>query len=216
MIEVVDLDKLYEGIIVQYKKNKESHYSTLGKIYVSTLVGTECDKQVRYVFDDASRDENAYIWPGLEAEIGILIHDKIQDTFLAMGGLAEIEKKIYLEVEGVRLGMKVDGIFHNGNVLEMKTLGPKEYSIRSPRDKDQEQANLYLGILEAPKSIISYFKRDNGQHIKSFSCDFDQEMYDRTVQRICNIVNNKELTHNKNSCRFCPFTKVCIQEGRPW
>lgn len=223
MIEV-DLDLLYDELLKDYQKKRNAPrprkdgtlYTSKGKIYISTLVSSECDKQLRLMFEDAPKDPEEDPWPGLENEIGTLIHDKIQQAFIERKGLAEIEKKISIEIEGIRLNMKVDGVFHNGNVLEIKTMGSKDYGMKKPREKDVLQANFYLGILEVKTAIITYLKRENGRHIKSFQFEFDRDKYKLLLGRICNIIKDRGLRHNKRACRFCSYTKECIKRGRPW
>lgn len=226
MIEI-DLNVLFDEVLKHYQRERSKpridpatgqprKWSTKGKIYISTLLATDCDKQLRWIFDGAETDPIVDEWPGLENEIGTLVHDLIQKSLLQMGGVASIEHKISIEVEGVKINMKTDGLFANGNVLEMKTLGPKDYDLKMPREKDVMQANFYLGILSKPKAIVSYFKRDNGKHIKSFQIDFDREKYKKVITRIVNIIRDKNLRFSKRSCRFCKYTKHCKEKGRPW
>ena len=217
-ITEIDLDPLYEGLILDYRKSKnKSQWSTKGKIWISTLVSTDCDRKLRFIFDDAPKDQNEDDWPGLESEIGILIHDIIQKSFVEKKGLDKIEKKIFIVIEGVKINMKVDGVFKNGNLLEIKTLGSKDYDLKQPREKDVLQANFYLGITKANSVIITYLKRENGQHIKSFQITFDRERYKKVIMRICNIIKDRNLRVDKRSCRFCQFTKICKEKGyRTW
>lgn len=217
-IHEIDLSTLYDELLSDHQRQRNGNqWSTKDKIYVSTLTSSQCDRQLRFIFDDEQKDDPLPVWPGLENEIGTLIHNKIQEAFARKNGLQEIEKKISITIENVKINMKVDGVFKNENLLEIKTLGSKEYDINQPRDKDIMQLNFYLGITGANSGIITYLKRDSGRHIKSFKIIFDRERYKKILYRICKIISNKNLRTHRNSCKFCQFTKVCKEKGyRTW
>lgn len=188
-------------------------FSTKGKIYISTLCSTPCDKQMRYMFDGVEQDEDYKPWPGMEALIGDLIHDEWQKILVYAGVIKRAELPLITRIKDVDIHMSADGLDWTDSTEEYKTIGSKDYGLRAPMRKHVEQFNFYIGIRNIPAGVIRYFKRENGQHLKSFDVAFDPVLFECTKARIERILDNK-LTYSFQSCNFCQYRKRCEEERR--
>jgi len=207
-----DYDKLYKGLAIARKRDRDESFKSVGKIFPSSA-GTNCEQKLRYSFDGTDKKMD-FVWHGCENRIGDAIHEWIQRNFIYQyGDKVEIEKWVEIEVEGVKIRGKVDIVLAKKKVIEIKTV--KDKPIRKPDLTHVKQVQLYLGILGLKKAVISYFKRENGLHLNSFEIDFDQVMYDRILDKFAKVIQNRQLRTDTRECRFCPYSWTCSSYVRP-
>jgi len=205
----VDLGKVYSQVRINAQKKKPP-YSTKGKVYASSL-GCKCEWKLRFTYLDCPIDEDRFIWDGYEADIGTAIHDFIQKDALGEGILTEAETWQRLKVGSVVINCKIDGLFIDGRLKEYKTIGEKDKLLvqKAPKREHVIQANVYLGAKKLDHALITYVCRERGKHVVTWEIDFDQHLYNQTLDKVKRVSTNKDLVKDKSECRFCVYKNTC-------
>jgi CRISPR/Cas system-associated exonuclease Cas4 (RecB family) len=209
MKKIDKMGQIYSKIRLNTIKKKPP-YNSKGKIYASKL-GTSCDWQLRFQFIGEPEDLNKFIWDGYEADIGNFIHDVIQKEAASEGMLHSAETWDSLTVDGTKINFRIDGIFVDGRLVEYKTIKDNDATDleRKPKQEHVVQANFYLGVKKIDCVLLSYFKRSNGKHVVTWEIDFDQELYNRTIDKIKRIISGTDLVKDNSDCNFCVYKDAC-------
>ena len=198
--------------VKKYKKRDAANWGSKGKLYISVVAKTGCDRQLRFMFDGISKDADFFVWDGLENDIGIKIHDTLQKIFLIEGELKEVEVPIVFEVdEKFKMRMKIDGLTKDGDIWELKTIGVKDKGLTEPMSDHVVQLNFYLGVLGKEIGYLDYVLRDNGKLLQQFTVQYDPQLFESTVAKILNIlmVDLSDLVKDKSDCNFCQYKSEC-------
>lgn len=154
---------------------------------------------------------------------GTVVHELIQEALDKVGMLVEAEQRIDVEIEGVKVAGKIDGVLDmDGNIkiLEIKTCG----SLPSkPKPEHMHQALVYSLLSDIGTVIIAYMSRkiaswDGKLEIIEFEYDVNSMQRDMVAELLAYSIvgfNSAKLppipTHIKSErdCGFCPFAKIC-------
>ena len=195
-----------------YKKKLAEKFVSTGKIYISVLSKLGCERQLKFMFNGTDKDKDFFVWDGLENDIGNAIHTTLQKIFMETGELTAVEIPIKFPIdETLTLSMRIDGELPDGSLWELKTLGPKDYSISEPRIDHITQLNFYMGVTNQQFGELDYVKRDNGKLLKQFKIEFNQQLFEDTISKVLNVlmIEAKDLKKNKDDCNFCQHKQEC-------
>jgi len=206
-------DKLYQHVAREFNKKSLSWRST-GRIFPSSA-GTNCELKLKYDFLGTDRKSN-FIWYGCEYKIGNSIHEWIQNNFKEkFGKRVKIEKRMSYYVEGIWIHGKYDILLDDIYLIEIKTV--KESEVAKNHKKNIRQVQWYMGVLKLNTAYISYFNRENGVHLRTFKIDFDQEVFNHTVNKFARIINNaKDLRSDTRECKYCYYSWKCPDYKKQW
>lgn len=163
-------------------------------------------------------------------EDGKAIHEMVQqhfDRYLTLvrpGWVFQFELKLTPEnnkrAAALNIRCSVDA-YASTNELERRVLEIKQTStnamatLRKPKPTHQEQLNTYLYLLDATDGEFLYFDRSDLANVKSFDFRFDQDMWDRTEEKIHRVLDAAmegrlpPTDVDRFWCRDCPYTHRC-------
>lgn len=198
---------LYKAIAIKTKKLADAKFNSTGKLFPSSS-GVNCELFLRYNFTGAEKNID-FVWHGIENKIGDAIHAQIQKSFKEhLGDKVEIEKYITIVIEGLKINGKVDMILDGDKIIEIKTVKANEG--KEPAPEHIAQVQWYMGVLGLKKAVISYFNRENGIHIQSFTIEYDERAFEKIKEKFARVIRgDKNLRSDNRECKYCPYKKIC-------
>ena len=153
-------------------------------------------------------------------EIGTYVHVLFQNL-CERAGILEAREVSVIDHKRCIIG-HADGILKikgHRHLLEIKSCNLNTYSkLRQPKPEHEEQAMIYMKLLNLDSAFIVYFHKDTSQ-IKEFRIKLNESLWKNRVEpRILNFQENMrkhklpkregELP-SKFPCTYCEFSRIC-------
>lgn len=122
---------------------------------------------------------------------GTMVHREYQKRLLSVGALVDIERWVSLEGYPMVVGGAVDGVIHDGSVLEIKTAGPRVWqdimAANAPKYEHILQAHLYMMCMGVDKASILYDQRSYKVEFREFRIN-REDQYELPLLMMLNTI----------------------------
>jgi|GEM_PF-6517017 len=182
------------------------------RVYASEI--SACDRRITFGLLGCAPDVNrpdtpsALIGEAIHAHLEALLHE-------AFPGRVDTEVRV---VNGVISG-RIDALLLDDDdtltVIDIKTVGAKEWASRSKIDDYVDQISVYAALIDAQRGVILLVNRDTGEMEEiAFRIDRNRaEALLAKARRLQELAREGKIAEavawGTDECRYCPFRKRC-------
>jgi len=182
------------------------------RVYASEISG--CDRRITFALIGCKPDAPRVDSPA--ALIGDAIHTHLE-TLLeeAFPGGVETEVRVLDDAVSGRIDALLVGEDDVLTVIDIKTVGAKEWAARSKIEEYVDQISVYAALVDAQMGLIFLINRDTGEMEELlFPIDYARaEALLNKARRLQSLARNGRIAEatawGTEECRWCPFRKRC-------
>jgi len=182
------------------------------RVYASEI--SACDRRITFALLGCEPDAPRADSPS--ALIGDAIHAHLEALLMeAFPGRVETEVRV---VSGAVSG-RIDALLTEDDdtltVIDIKTVGAKEWATRSKIEEYIDQVSVYAALVEAQTGVVLLVNRDTGE-MEEMRFEIDRARAETLLYKALRLQSlalegyiAEAVAWGTEECRWCPFRKRC-------